>query len=892
MKTRILPLLALFLCMQHSFAQELSSVGTTDSTSIKNLFLRQIAAFPQEKIHIQTDKSAYVVGDTLWMRIHLVDALLLKQANASRYVYVELLNPLANIIERVMIRPDSLGYFYGHLPVDEALPEGNYTLRAYTRYMQNLGEEYFFRKSIHIIDPTSEVLSPVVAFSWDGKKVNTDIHFTRSDDGTKVLPQGCSVLLNEDDVEAEGKKVAFGSDSVAHYSFNVKEDGPSGVLLLKVEYQGKKYNRFFHIPASDDQFDVAFFPEGGQAPVLSNIQIAFKALNANGLSEEVSGVIYDDTGKEYVTFRSEHLGMGHFMMYYQPGRTYHAVCTNRKGVSKRFNLPEAVPDAVSLKTLWDRNYLRVTLSKPTGVTLPFQAYLVAHIRGAVIYSEPWDEARGFLTFEKDYFPAGIVHFMLIDGERNILSERLVFSSQRSTFATVEVISDKDNYAPREKIGLKVKMTDENKTPLSGNFSMAVVDKRTVEIDSTNTILSTLLLTSELKGYIESPMSYLNKNNRNAMQALDILMMTQGWRRYNVPEVLKGRLTGDLKYPLESERVISGKAEGIFSALKGGHITMTTRGEVVGSEVAELDQARRFMFHHTEYPDKTWYILQATTKKGGQTAFIELDSMPGFPPVTLPVMYPANNIQKVMPEYVAQENQKYTLENGMRVVNLAEVSVFGVVKQKEKVGTSSPYYSVNTSKVITAKDIEKSHYNSIYDMFRFLPGVSVIGETVLYHQASPMIIVDDVPRDDFDYSILDVSDISDVFVSPPVVVMPIFGSRAANGAIVINTKRGTFVEKNKLNKNMQVIKPIGYQQTIEFYSPEYETETDRNKAAKDLRSTIYWKPNVVVDDTGMATLNFYSADSSSEYGIIIEGTSDQGHLIYSGTRFISVEKYNE
>ena len=103
----------------------------------------------------------------------------------------------------------------------------------------------------------------------------------------------------------------------------------------------------------------------------------------------------------------------------------------------------------------------------------------------------------------------------------------------------------------------------------------------------NTILSTLLLTSELEGYIESPMSYLKKDDRDAAQALDILMMTQGWRRYNVPGILKGRLTEDLKYPLESERTISGKVEGLFSALKEGYVTMTTRGEVVGLSLIHI-----------------------------------------------------------------------------------------------------------------------------------------------------------------------------------------------------------------------------------------------------------------------------------------------------------------
>ena len=877
----LLLFLSIFLFVQKGVAQESVVIGT-DSMNIANLFSQQISVFPQEKIYMQTDKIAYVTGETVWMRIHLVDAVFLQQANASRYVYVELFNPLSKIIKRLMIRPDSLGYFHGHLSIDESLPEGSYTLRTYTRFMQNLGEEYFFCKSIYIADPLSVELLPSITYSFEQKRTSADICFTRPSDNKKVLPQECSVLLDSDDVEIEAENLSFNVDSVARYSFKTN----SGILLLKTVYQGKKYNRFFRIPISENCFDVSFFPEGGHALMSTNMQMAFKALNANGMSENITGIVYDDIGNKCVTFESEHLGMGSFLMFYQPGRTYHAVCTNYKGISKRFELPVAVSNAVSLKMLWDNNYLRVALAQSVEASLSSKTYLVAHVRGVVIYSQPWDEVRGFLNFSRDFLPAGIIHFLLVDEKRNILSERLVFSLHEGILANVSLTSDKKSYMSRDKIRLGISVTDENNTPLSGNFSISVVDKNMVSIDSTNTILSTLLLTSELKGYIESPMSYMRRYDRRTVRALDVLMMTQGWRRYDVPAVLKGQLTTDLKYPVESERVVSGRVEGFFSALKGGYVTMTTRGEVIGSAIEQIDEEGKFSFHNVEYPDKTWYILQASTKKGSQKAFIKVDSMGSFPPVTLPLAYLDKKILQPKLDYVTQENEKYVIENGMRVVNLAEVEVLGVA---DKLGTSSSFYSVGTSKVITAEDIEKRHYTSIFDVMRFLPGVTVMGSTVLYHQASPLAIVDDIPQVDFDYSDLDVSDISDIFVSPPASIMAIFGQRAINGAIIINTKKGFFAERNKLNKNMQIIKPIGYQQTVEFYSPKYETEAAKNKPDKDLRTTIYWKPDVIVDNTGVATLIFYSADPISEYGIVIEGTTKQGYLIYSDIHSICLGK---
>jgi hypothetical protein len=179
--------LLLLLCIQDVFTQDLLVVKT-DSMNIENLFSQQLSHFPQEKIHLQTDRGIYMSGETLWFRAHLVDALMLKQANASRYVYVELVNPLGNLVERVKIRPDSLGCFYGHIPLGEDLPEGNYSLRAYTWFMQNIGEEYFPHKLIYISDPVSEAISPEISYSAENNDIHAEIHFLSKPDNRSVTP--------------------------------------------------------------------------------------------------------------------------------------------------------------------------------------------------------------------------------------------------------------------------------------------------------------------------------------------------------------------------------------------------------------------------------------------------------------------------------------------------------------------------------------------------------------------------------------------------------------------------------------------------------------------------------------------------------------------------------
>lgn len=131
--------------------------------------------------------------------------------------------------------------------------------------------------------------------------------------------------------------------------------------------------------------------------------MAFKAIDADGLSTEVEGQVFDEEGQVCADFKSQHLGMGSFRMYYVPGKKYHAVCSDGTGVSKRFDLPEPSPDAISLNTLWSRDYLRVSLSKSPDTPLGTSLTLVAHLRGIVLYAQPWDDKQNYVDFEKDFF---------------------------------------------------------------------------------------------------------------------------------------------------------------------------------------------------------------------------------------------------------------------------------------------------------------------------------------------------------------------------------------------------------------------------------------------------------------------------------------------------------
>jgi uncharacterized protein YfaS (alpha-2-macroglobulin family) len=137
----------LFLIISSLFA---NAQQTPTLRLIQDNFFNQLELYPQEKIHLHTDRTAYVPGEKIWFKAYPVDARSHLFPTHSRYVYVELINSADSLIHRVMVSPDENELFHGNIFLSDIIPEGDYTLRAYTRYMENLGDDYFFQKNIRI----------------------------------------------------------------------------------------------------------------------------------------------------------------------------------------------------------------------------------------------------------------------------------------------------------------------------------------------------------------------------------------------------------------------------------------------------------------------------------------------------------------------------------------------------------------------------------------------------------------------------------------------------------------------------------------------------------------------------------------------------------------------
>lgn len=877
-------LCCLFLLSSELLGQDASVL--TDSATVR--LARQLSLFPQEKIYVQTDKPGYLSGERIWFRAHVVDALDNRPSFLSRYVYVELLNPFNELVMRVKIRPDSAGVFDGHLDLEEDLPEGDYTMRAYTRFASNRVEETFFRKTVRVMDPFSLQLKVVPDFTVQRNDIDVLFRFVDRTIGENIVPESVTIRLAGTEIKTL-RPTKEGSFEVSLPAAKLKENRS---LLLGVVREGRRYNRFYTIPNAGGDVDVTFFPEGGYLVPGQTCWVAFKAVGPSGLGEDVKGVICDSKGEEVTSFQSALMGMGAFSFFTVSGETYHAVYETKGGIVKQVDLPIPEPGARVICARLVRE--RLIVSKLEGSEVNGSVSLLIHNNGIVLYHEPWQEGKTSYSFSSSFLPSGVSSILLLDGQLNILSERMVFNLNKDDFSLVTARDSPASYKRRELVSLRLQLDNTGNSTSNNNMAISVVDANAVAVDSVSDLVSTLLLSSELKGYVESPSRYLSGGKLESI-ALDALMMTQGWRRYDIPRVLKGEIETPRVFP-ERFQEISGKAIAmLLSKMEGGTVSLIAKLDTLFSmETTTADKEGRFRFS-VEFPEKTEIVVQAMTSKERSNNYLELDTVvyPNHANAALVVRGLLEAHDKFqtgesgidIDAYLRQANEEYLRKYGIRTVLLGEVTV---TAPKVKTYKESAWYSpISSSPPMTADEIKSKNFSSIETVLLNTSGLSISnGKITTTRSDRPvLIVIDDVPMPDYDVTTLTVDDIDNLFVIKDYTAM--FGIYpGTSGALVITTREG-FVEKVQ-SQNIRKFTPLGYQQPAEFYTPRYDTPELLDSPEPDFRTTIYWKPDVHFSPEGEAVVEFYAADTPGIYRVVGEGVTGSGKIIRF-TEEIAVER---
>lgn len=847
---------------------------------------------PQEKVHLHLDKPYYAIGDNIWLKAYVVNTQDGRPSNISASLYVELINE-SDSIKRQLKLPLSGGVTWGDINLPDTLAEGNYRIRAYTQWMRNAGPEFIFDKTIKIGNAWANKVftKATYAFSTENniQKVDTRLKFSDKD-GEPYAGQEVSYQVQLQDKTIEKGKAQTNENGEVNFAFlnkgnQLQEAGQITATLTLPDKQ--KITKIIPVTETAKDIDVQFFPEGGNMVVGLPGKVGLKATATNGLGKDISGNIIDQTRQVVTNFKSTYLGMGFFVLNPQPGQTYTALVKMEDGSEKRIPLPAVQAQGYQLavnsndatkfniKVLMSPEFLKNGELKLV-VQHQGQTHTIARIKT--------DKQIAMLDISKEELPSGIIQFTLFNQANQPVAERLAFHKNLADDINLK-ISSKQEYKTREKVSLDV-LAEANGKPLPGSFSVSVTNTTVVEPDLENEshIFSTLLLSSDLPGYIENPNHYFSDNSSTTLQHLDNLLLTQGWRRFLWKNVIND-VSPEIKFQPEKSLAISGTltTEG-GKPISGGQVTLFSSSGGLLSLDTLSDANGRFKFDNLIFADSTKFIVQGRNAKGKKYTEIKLDLTPNL--VVTPNKNTGDveiNVNEAIASYIKQSESYFdelTKRGSLqRTIHLKEVNIGTNVSPTKNTANMNGSGAGAYDALITAKDLQTCPLLSQCLQGKVAGVLFIDGQAWMTRRGNriPMrIILDGMFIEDPKF--LDnivASDVETVEVLKSANLLAIYGTRAYGGLLIITTKRGGQSNYSTYTPGLITYTPKGYSYSREFYSPQHDAATANQ--APDLRTTVYWNPQVVTDANGKTTINYFNTDVPGTYRVHLEGMNTAGQL---------------
>lgn len=634
--------------------------------------------------------------------------------------------------------------------------------------------------------------------------------------------------------------------------------------------------------------DIQLLPEGGRLVAGLKSKVAFKAIGSNGLGLDVKGTVTDSAGNVVTTFASAHLGMGAFEIQPEGGKSYKANITFASGYQNTIGLPAIQQAGVTLAVNND-SLQRVSIQIKANAEYFKQnkdkAYKVVIYSGDVVttINNRLDCTDIKFDMGKRRLHTGVNTVTLFSPDNVPLAERLFFV-QNYDQLYLNLKTDKATYNTRGKVNINLNVKNRADSAVMGHFSVSVTDesKAPVDEDDENTILSSLLLTDDLKGVVERPGYYFKDINDTTLKNLDLIMLTHGYRNFEWKEVLKGE-NQPLKYQPEKSLEINGVVQTRRGkALPNASVALITTGAgMVLSEQA--DGAGRFKFANLDFADSTRLILQAAKADGSNKTQLVYEPLPAAG--LSPVIKLNTNVNRQFNVYL--QNAKAQLDDYIkygspRGILLRDVYIKDQKEKKDSYRSSVLGGPGHADQVVHMDDIKTG--GLLTDKLNgILRGVQFIYERGRVHattmDGAPLIVVDGVVEPftpPFDINSLAPDDVETVEVLK-YTSASMYGVNGGHGVLVFTTRISKSVDKNDIpSYGILPITPRGYYVARTFYSPQY-TANESGFKRRDLRATIYWNPELSIDKAGNASMNFYNADDPGSYRVVVEGIDENGNI---------------
>ncbi len=692
-------------------------------------------------------------------------------------------------------------------------------------------------------------------------------------------------------------------------------------------------------------YTMQFFPEGGNLVQGLTSIVAFKAYNTEGLALDVKGKIVDSSGKKVAEINTLHEGMGSFVLHPMPENFYKAIVDFPKGITKTLTIPTAKKRGIVLYTcslLGEKGEDSVNYRISRGVidkNLYQHLILCAEMEGKSSFTYidfdtvvAGNNNNTVLTattpLSLDSFPSGILHLTVFNDSGEPLTERILFLHRNLLQPIPRLSVAKSDFSPHAKNTFTLEVPGDYK----GSYAVSVKDANLEsENEYTDNISSNLLFSSNIKTGLPGPGWYFKDSKIETLRALDLVMLTNEWARFEWNKILHGDFS-TIHYNAEQSLMLKGRAYWVSgkkrTPMNGGEFSLMVKApkdSILDIMNVPLDSSGRFTLAHLNFHDTALLYVRNSNNKNGKTITVEFEKNPldsiRFVSLSIPNGH-LNPTSILALKGPLVSNRKAHEDIDVKQVKKGDTTIFKsvTVRAYKKTHTDSvlanyatgifanPQAWAQTLDFTNDRTTQNLYGISVIDylvgklagpLFSYDPGSHMYliswrmtnGLFVPMSAAArqkinaPALFLDEQKLsegnegyDDAIALLMDIkmADVALVRVFQPGMMAMVSGD-APHGAIAIYLKNGSEGLLTNLRSNFDRIKKSGYTVVQEFHSTDYEDKSMH--VGPDHRKTLYWNPSLKTDSlTHSANFSFFNNDFTKRFRILIEGMDNKGKLI--------------
>jgi len=797
---------------------------------------------PQEKVYLHFDNMGYFENETLWFKAYVTRTDNGHPSDLSKVLYVELLNPTGDVLQTLKYPIDSLGMSHGEMKLDTILGSGLYEVRAYTRYMTNWG--------------TNAVFSRVIPVFKTPKQEGDYSDLT-------IVP-------------------------IPYHQRLPNRREPMDTLYVKVVDDG------LYTHDLNKTISVNFYPEGGDLIVGKRCRVAMLAVDDNGNPHKGNGFVMNEKGDVLASVQTDTLGRGCFELVPDTGKLTFQMRNLKKserGNVQYFSLPQAKTEGCTLCLDAVSDQMLATLQCTDGICGNMLGYVLMHngniIRCDTIKAVPLLE----IELDRKTMPEGVNQLTVFDSWGRIMAERLFFICPKPNKAdSIQVVAKTERLKPCGKVEMELH------TYPNANLSFSAIDAHTMTNGKQGNMKTWMLLSSDVRGYIHNVDYYFEADDKKHRQDADLLMLTQGWRRYDW-RLMSERYTFRKAQPIEDQFYLNGKLREYRKRNPVSNVKLyvslyNKQGQsLLGNAVT--DSLGNYAFK-MPFVDGEWKMFIYTTrdmKKGEKrkTYYVGIDrqfspSPKYLTPLETEILHPLKPNAFVRNPFAEldEEDEFIPITEKNHVLNNV------TVKAKRRYFTNDDWRWKNEA---YGKQYASLYYNADRELDNILDRGEPVPTIVGFIMGKLKTELDEYgyKTRDMDRQIYYIYDNDEGrgvgFLDEAKSIYIVFNEQMSPSLgrwdIIQHPKHNIYVYiyshrifSSESNKGLRRTYFQGFNQASTFKTEDYNVIPPM----ADFRRTIWWQPDITTDAQGKAKVEFFNNSTCEEMYISVEGMTSDGKIL--------------